>query len=472
MKAMSSFTEEEIVKFISENNIKILSLCHIPEDGRLKTLSFSATDQKRTQEILQMGERVDGSNLFRFIEADRSDIYIMPRLDRVFINPFSNVPTLNILCDYLDENGKPLDTAPKNVLARAERKLRASSTVDLRVLAELEFYLVIKQNAEMLFPSEPDKNYHESAPLTRFEDLRSEVMITLTNIGVATKYGHSEVGRLWSKDGTLMEQQEIEFMPQSLTNMAETIPIAKWVVRNICAKHGVSVSFSPKVSMDHAGNGMHIHLCAIKNGKNITASPEGTPSLGAQKIIGGLLKFAPSLSAFGNPTPVSYLRFIARKESPMYICWSARDRLALIRIPLWWSFKKTSKGVNNCRETFEYRAPDAFADSYMLLAGIAVAANYGLEKPAESLNIARELYTGESKGKTKDLQTLPHSCSESAVNLEKHRRWYEADNVFSRKLVDKTIEVLKSFKDKNLWKNAADGHEQVEKILQHYLHYG
>ncbi|MEM3824405.1 MAG: glutamine synthetase beta-grasp domain-containing protein, partial [Candidatus Bathyarchaeia archaeon] len=141
MQGMLNFAEkEEIVNFVSEKGIKILNLCHIPEDGRLKTLSFSATDKHRVYEILEFGERVDGSSLFSFIDPGKSDVYIMPQLNRVFINPFSQIPTLNILCDYLDENGKLLEVSPKSVLVRAEEKLRSSAWVTLKALAELEFY--------------------------------------------------------------------------------------------------------------------------------------------------------------------------------------------------------------------------------------------------------------------------------------------------------------------------------------------
>jgi glutamine synthetase len=334
MEGTLHFSEkEEIVRFISEKRIRILNLCHIPEDGRLKTLSFSATDRNRVREVLEFGERVDGSNLFSFIEAGKSDIYIMPKIDRAFINPFSIIPTLSVLCDYLDEHGKPLDVAPRNVLTRAEEKLRSSNGIVLKALAELEFYIISMQESEMLFPGVSDKNYHETAPFTKFEDLRNEVLVTLANVGIATKYGHSEVGQIFGKGGIFMEQQEVEFLPQNLAEMAETIAIAKWIIRSVCVKYGVSVSFSPKVSLEHVGTGMHIHLCALKNGENIVANPNGTLSTEALKMIGGVLKFAPSLSAFGNTTPASYLRFISRKESPMHICWSARNRLALIRIP-------------------------------------------------------------------------------------------------------------------------------------------
>ncbi len=464
--------KDDIAKFIAENEFKILNLCHIPEDGRLKTLSFNATDQKKIYEILEYGERVDGSNLFSFIEPGKSDIYIKPRLDTAFINPFSKMPTLNILCEYLDENGRPLDVSPRNLLARAEEKLRSASKTVLKALVELEFYIISKPKTEMLFQGEPDKNYHESAPLTSFEDLRNETMVTLADVGIATKYGHSEVGRITCRDGTFLEQQEIELAPQNLTDLAEKITIAKWTVRNICAKHGVSVSFSPKVSIDHVGNGMHIHLCAIRNGRNIIANPDGTLSIEAKKMIGGILRFAPSLSAFGNPRPVSYLRFIARKESPMHICWSARNRLAMIRIPLWWSFRKTSEKIDAHRETFEYRAPDALANPYLLLAALTVAVNYGLKNPEEALKMTEELHIEGSVSEGRPLRVLPQSCNESAQNLEKDRQLYEADRNFPPKLIDKTVETLKSYRDRNLWKQLADKPDEINNLLRQYLHQG
>jgi len=469
---LSFADKEEIVRFISENHIKILNLCHIPEDGRLKTLSFTATNKKKIHEILESGERVDGSNLFSFIDPTESDISIMPKLDRAFSNPFSTMPTLNILCEYLDENGKPLDIAPRNVLARAEEKLASSNGVVLKTLTELEFYIVSSRKTELLFPGAPDKNYHESAPFTNFEDLRNEALTTLTNVGVSIKYGHSEVGRILQKDDTLMEQQEIEFEPQNLADMAETIAIAKWTIRNVCAKHGVSTSFSPKVALEHVGSGMHIHLCGLRNGRNINANEDGSLSVEAQKMIGGILKLAPSLSAFGNPTPVSYLRFIARKESPMHISWGARNRLVLIRIPLWSNVGKKNREQDDFKETFEYRAPDALANTYLLFAGLALAANYGLKNPKEALKIAQELHIEEAAGRHKPLSVLPSSCSESARNLEKDREFYEADGVFPKKLVDKTIEALKSHRDKNLWKELADKPDEIEKVLSQYLHHG
>ena len=466
-----STSKEGILHFIAENDVKILNLCHIPQDGRLKTLSFDATNHGKINETLEGGERVDGSSLFSFLEPGKSDIFIEPRPDTAFINPFSKTLTLNVLCNYLDAEGNPLQSAPQSVLVRAEKKLLGSSGITLKALAELEFYVISKRLGEPLFPANPDSNYHESSPFTRFEDLRNEIISTLSGIGITVKYGHSEVGQLADDDCEFFEQQEIELSPQNLTRMAESVAVSKWAIRNVCAKHEVSVSFAPKISLEHAGTGMHIHLCAVKGHKNIVADQHRSLSGEAQKIIGGTLKFAPSLCAFANPTPVSYMRFIARKESPIHICWSYRNRLALVRIPLWPRVKEEMRRKNECGETFEYRGSDALANPYLLFAGLALAADYGLTNPQEALRISEHLRVdGGDRGQR--LKTLPFSCSDSARNLERDRQFYEADNVFPRKLIDKTIESLKSYEDGNLWQELKDKPDEADKMLKQYRHFG
>ena len=464
--------KEDVTRFIAEKNVKLLNFCHIPEDGRLKTLSFAASNENHVLEILEYGERVDGSSLFSFIDPHKSDIYVIPRLESAFMNPFTAVPTLSMLCEYLDQDGKPLAVAPENTLKRAEERLRNSADVALKALAELEFFIMAKPEAEPLFHSMPDRHYHESAPFSKFEHVRNEILVTLADIGIETKYGHSEVGRLIGKDGMVMEQHEIEFTPQRLVDMAEAVAVSKWVMRNVCMKYGVSVTFSPKISLEHAGNGMHIHLCGLKSEKNIIEDAKGKLSVEAKEMIGGILKFAPSLAAFGNPTPVSYLRFLASKESPMNISWGARNRLALIRIPLWWSFGKADRKEDPCRRTFEYRAPDTTANAYLLLAGITLAVEHGLTNNKESLKIAEDLHLEEGSGKTKHLKRLPTSCKESADNLKKDRAYYEAEDVFPRSVIDMTVKKLKSYEDGDLAQALKDEPEKIEKLMQAYLHYG
>jgi glutamine synthetase len=472
---MQGRVEDQYIAQIQAKGVKIVNLCHIPDDGRLKTLSFTVKTRNRLKEILERGERVDGSSLFPYINPDRSDVYILPRPESAFIDPFSSLPALNLLCDYFNEDGKPLKTAPQNILRRAEEKLASSTSIVLNSLVELEFYVIQKQETfsdpSGMTDSAQPKNYQESTPIAKFGDLRNEAMVTLEDLGFPMKYGHAEVGRFYSKHDDLMEQQEIEFLPQGLGRMAETITIAKWVVRNICEQHGAYVSFSPKPALEHAGNGMHIHLCALRGNRNVISDSEGTLTREARQIIGGMLKFSPSLAAFGNTIPVSYLRFLSRSESPMHICWEAKNRLALIRIPLWWRFEKSFRESENSRRTFEYRGPDPSANSYLLFAGIAVAARYGLNNPEEALKIAHDSNTGD-KTALSGHQLLPLSCGEAADNLRRDRNYYEADGIFPTAVIESTLKKLESYRDRQLRNTLASKPENIESLLLRYLYYG
>jgi len=254
--------------------------------------------------------------------------------------------------------------------------------------------------------------------------------------------------------------------------MAETVTIAKWIIRNTCTRHGAYVSFSPKPALEHAGNGLHIHVYGLKKDKNIITDFKGNLTIEAKQMIGGILEFAPSLTAFGNTTPVSYLRFISRKESPEYICWGTRNRLALIRIPLWWSFRKDIKGTGSHARTFEFRAPDPSANTYLLLAGIALAVEYGLKNPKKAVKIAEDLNAEKIVKRNRKHKVLPLSCSESAKNLKRDRSYYEADSVFPKRVTDGIIIKLESYKDGNLQKKLANNPEKIEELLLHYLNCG
>ncbi len=472
MNDLPSFsTDEDALDYIKAKSVRIVNLCHIPEDGRIKTLTFSADDTEHIRDVLENGERVDGSNLFSFLEPGRSDIYIRPSIRRAFINPFAILPTLNIMCSYFNDNGELFELSPQSVLARAEEKLMRETGIALEALAELEFYVLAKPDVENLFPAEPDRNYHESTPFSKFEEVRNRILAVLSAVGITTKYGHAEVGRIVTPE-FLAEQQEIELNLQPLNRTAENISITKWIIRNSCAQYGVSVSFSPKINTDHMGTGMHMHLRLVKDEKNITSDAQGTLSRRALEAIGGILKFAPSLPAFGNPAPVSYLRFSAHKESPMQICWGERNRMSLIRIPLWGISRNKIKHKNVERATFEYRASDAFANPFLLLAGLTTAVNYGIENADEALELCKKLHVEIGTTAVRVRKDLPLSCAESADNLRKDRKLYESYGVFPPRLVEKTIENLKDYSDKDLWKRLVRRPKETSEILKRYLHYG
>jgi len=459
-KPAEEFTKEDIVKFVKDKDIKILNLCHVAEDGRLKTLSFVISDEKYLTQILERGERVDGSSLFSYIDVSESDIFVLPIYRTAFINPFNAIPTLNILCESFDRNRKPLEFSPRNILRKAEKKLLNKTGVTLEALPELEFYVIFKREKEPLYPGVPQKNYHESAPFVKCEALRNEVMTTLGKCGVPVKYSHAEVG-LIPTDEFVMEQHEIEFLPQPFEVMADTLTIAKWIIRNIGAKYGVTISFAPKLMVGHAGNGMHVHICGLKNGKSMMTEANGELTKEAKRMIGGILNFAPSLTAFGNTVPISYLRLVPHQEAPTYLCWGYRNRSALVRIPL-------------LKQTLEFRSPDASANIYLLLAGVAVAVEYGLTND-RILKLADDLYVDtnvyDDKKVQAKLKELPGSCYESAEYLEKDKPLYEKENVFPREVLDGTVQKLKNYEDEKLGETLKDV-DKANEFMKRYLHCG
>lgn len=100
-KPASEFTKADIVSYIKENDIRMVNFMYPAADGRLKTLNFVINNEAYLDAILTCGERVDGSSLFPFIEAGSSDLYVVPRFRTAFIDPFSELPTLSMLCSYL-----------------------------------------------------------------------------------------------------------------------------------------------------------------------------------------------------------------------------------------------------------------------------------------------------------------------------------------------------------------------------------
>ncbi len=480
-KPRQEFTRDDLVDFIVKNGINLLNFRYVGGDGRLKTLNFVVRDRRELERVLTLGERVDGSSLFRFVDPGMSDLYVVPRYRTAFVNPFSKYPAVDVLCSYFLPDGTAFGDAPEHVLAKAHRKLQADTGMTLEALGELEFYILGPKSE--LYPAEVQRGYHASAPFSKYEDLRREAMLAIAMTGGKVKYAHSEVG--FVRYGELdLEQNEIEFLPTSLEEAADQIVLARWILRMLGYRHGVNITFAPKVLVGHAGSGLHIHSRLVKDGINMIVGKEGLSKVGL-KLIGGYLKLAPSLTAFGNTIPISYLRLVPHQEAPTSICWGYRNRSALIRVPLAWNQAVEMHRVVNPEEkssyrwdihpqTVEFRAPDGSANVHLLLAGMAVAASHGLRSD-DSVRLAEELFVDKNIFKDPEamekLPRLPASCWESAELLQKQRHFYEEDGVFSPQLIDWTIQHLKSFNDKGLSEKLYRKDREIEELVRKFIHY-
>ncbi|MGD9777459.1 MAG: glutamine synthetase family protein [Methanosarcina sp.] len=488
-KPASEFTKDDIIKFVKDNGIKMLTFRYVGGDGRLKALSFIIRNEEHLDNVLSTGERVDGSSLFKYIEADSSDLYVVPKYRTAFVNPFEEIPTLDLLCSYFDKDGNPLASSAENIMKKAHAVLKEETGYELNAMAELEYYIISdKEMIDTDFPAVDQRGYHEAGPFTKFDQLRKDAMLAIAEAGGTIKYGHSEVGN-FTDDKYYYEQNEIEFETTSLEDAADRLLIGKWILRMLAAQYGVSVSYAPKITVGKAGSGLHIHMKLLKDGKTATVENGGKLTDAAKKAIVGCLDIAGSITAFGNTIPTSYLRLVPHQEAPTNICWGDRNRSALIRVPLGWS-GEASKMITIAnpnyseelkehyyKQTYEFRAADGSADIYLLLAGLCVGTRHGLQMD-NSLELADKLYINvnifkeEHKDRLAQLEHLPASCYESAQALKKQKDIFMQYDVFTEGMLDGIISNLESYNDYQLSEKLYGKNEEIRKLVDNYIHIG
>ena len=479
-KEPRDFTRPDLVKYIKAHGIKMVNFRYAAGDGRLKTLNFIINDEKYLDRILSAGERVDGSSLFKSIDAGSSDLYVMPRYRTAFVNPFSQVPAIDILCSFYTADGKPFVSAPAEILRRAEAEFKKVSGFDFHAMGELEYYVIAPKNP--LYPTGTQKGYHESYPFSKWEGLRSEAMAAIAEAGGRIKYGHSEVGFIRAEDSE-MAQQEIEFLPVPASEAADQLAVAKWMLSGIGNKYGVIISFAPKISIGHAGSGLHVHTCLLKNGRNAMIDKGGL-SDPARKLIAGFLELAGPMTAFGNTVPTSYFRLVPHQEAPINVCWGYRNRSALVRIPLGWlnasgMVRDANPGSAATQveqnQTVEFRSADGSANLHFLMAGLCVAARRGFERAGalaftDKCFVDKNIAKKEHSDLCEKLPKLPSSCWASAEALEKARGVFEARGVFTPQVIDGVIKRLKSYDDRSLSERLFGKEEEIKNLVEEYLY--
>jgi len=483
-KPAKDFTKNDLIKFIAENGIKMFNFRYVGGDGRIKTLNFPITSKAYLDMVLSSGERVDGSSLFSHIETGSSELYVIPKFRSAYVNPFTEIPTLDIFCSYFNKDGLPYAGAPENIMMKADKMFTDVTGFQFEAMGELEYYVVSPK--EDLYIGTNQKGYHESVPFAKWESIRTEALYLLSQCFSDIKYAHSEVGNFSTKTHDYV-QNELEFLPTNLEDAAQQMILAKWFLRMLGYKYGVSITYAPKISVGKAGSGMHFHTRLMKDGKNMMIDDTGKLNNNAKKAIAGYLTLAQSLTAFGNTIPTSYFRLVPHQEAPTNICWGDRNRSVLVRVPLGWSGAQNMINTNNPlenqvssslieKQTVEVRSPDGSADIYLFLAGLAVAARHGFETK-DALDFAEKTYVNvnifhdEHKHKCDALEKLPTSCWESADCLAKHADIYKKYDVFSQSIIDGTINNLKSFNDLTLRANI-NNDEELMKIVNRYLHCG
>lgn len=469
-KPREDFTREDLIKVIKEKQIKRITFHYTALDGKLKELKLPVTNCYQVERILSEGERVDGSSLFGgIVDTALSDLYVVPLYKTAFLNPFEE-GSLDFVCRYLTQDGSLFPFALDNILHKAYQFFRERTNLELYALGELEFFL-IRELDNYIYPNLKQMGYHGSAPFTKSGQILNEMLYHISRITGAVKYAHSEVGNIERVQSNLdeikekeAEQLEIEFLPTPIEDTGDNLVLGRWLIRNIAYKYNCIATFTPKIEEGIAGNALHVHTELRKNGKNIIYDKDKNLSTQAKKIIGGLCTYADSLTAFGNTVASSYFRLVPNQEAPIRICWGELNRSAMIRVPLGWlNVKNLANKLNpqqkvnfeehKCRQTVEFRTPDGSAIIHLLLAGMTMAAEWGLTNPdsiktTSRLHVTRNVF--QNKKLLNKLPSLPRSCIESSRVMFQKRSLYERENIFPRSTIEYIIKLLQGENDENL----------------------
>lgn len=287
-KPREELTREDLLKVIEEKEIERITLHYTALDGKLKELKLPITNRYQAERILADGERVDGSALFKgLVDMALSDLYVVPLYKTAFLNPFDK-NSLDFFCRYLMHDGNLAPFALDNILQKACRIFQKNTDLELHALGELEFFL-LSDRPRHIYPTPKQKGYHASAPFLKSGQILNEMVHHVTQICGPVKYAHSEVGNVESLHsdlqevkGKLGEQLEIEFLPAPVEDAVDHLVLARWLIRNIAYKHNCVATFAPKLEEGIAGNGLHIHIEMIKNGRNVMLDEEGNLSTEAR----------------------------------------------------------------------------------------------------------------------------------------------------------------------------------------------
>lgn len=441
----------DIFELVKNNDIKFIDFRF--SDYRGKWLHITHCADAVGEEELKNGVAFDGSSVPAWKEINESDMILIPQLNTAFIDPFSSLPTLVLICDVLEpKTGEGYDRDPRHTAKLAEQYLQSTGIGDAAYFGpEPEFFVFdniqfhTKSNGcgyEIDSCEGPYNNgrhyeggnmghrspikgaYFDLAPLDSGNDIRNEMIETLREVGIVPVLHHHEVAN---------SQYELGFKFSTLTSTADNIQKFKYVIHNVCDSYGKTATFMPKPIFGDNGSGMHVHQSIWKDGKPLfLGNGEAGLSELAIYYIGGIIKHARAINAFTNPSTNSYKRLVPGYEAPVLLAYSSKNRSASIRIP---------HVTNEKARRIEARFPDPVANPYLGFAAMLMAGLDGIINkihPGKADN--RDLYELPEK-ELKKIPTVARSLREALAALDKDREFLKKGGVFSDDQIDAYIKL-------------------------------
>jgi len=443
VKSVLKFAEDEGAAYV---NVRFTDLV-----GAWHHLTFPI--EELSDRSFEDGFGFDGSSLRGWASIHESDMLLIPDASRVWIDPFMSAKTLCLIADVVDpmtKEGYWLD--PRGVARRAEAYLRHTGVADTAYFGpEAEFFVFNEVrfhneaqtagfsldnpeaswnsggqngNSNLGYHIRNKEGYVPLPPLDTLQDFRSEVAGALKGVGIQVECHHHEVATAG--------QCEIDFRYSTMLGTADNLQLFKYTVRNVAHKHGKGATFMPKPLYGDNGSGMHCHQSLWKGEKPLFAG-DGYAGLSdlARWYIGGLLKHAAAVVAFAAPTTNSYKRLVPGFEAPVNLAYSARNRSAAIRIPMFSQSPKLKR--------LEFRPPDPSCNPYLAFSAMLLAGLDGIQNridPGEPLD--KDIYDLAPE-ELKAVPSLPGSLDESLKALEADHEFLLKGDVFTPQLIERWI---------------------------------
>ncbi|PIQ87381.1 MAG: type I glutamate--ammonia ligase [Candidatus Omnitrophica bacterium CG11_big_fil_rev_8_21_14_0_20_45_26] len=446
-------TPQEIKRFIEKNKIQVVDFKFNDLPGMWQHFSIPASDLTEGS-VWEEGIGFDGSSIRGFKKIQESDMILKPDPTSAVVDPIYQHPTLSLICDIYDPVTKePYTRNPRYIAKKAEEYLVKTKIANMSYWGpEAEFFIFDdvhfsqsenqahyfvdsvegswntgrSENPNLGYKPRYKEGYFPVPPHDTLQDIRSEIMLTLRKVGVPVEVHHHEV----ASGG----QCEIDIRYAPLTKMADNLLMYKYVIKNIARRHGKVATFMPKPIFKDNGSGMHVHQSLWKDSTNLFYDGKGYALISdlCKWYIGGLLKHAPALCAIIAPTTNSYKRLVPGYEAPVNLVYSARNRSAACRIPMYSSNPKAKR--------IEFRTPDPSCNPYLAFSALLMAGLDGIQNkidPGQAVD--KNLYDLSPEQK-QGIKSVPSSLDEALNNLEADHEFLLKGDVFTKDVIETWIQ--------------------------------
>ena len=453
-------TAKDVMAMASKAGAEIVDLrfCDLP--GLMQ--HFSIPIHGLTDELFEHGIGFDGSSIRGFQEIQESDMLLTLDPDSAFVDPFTEHATIVMNCFVKDPvTGEMYSRDPRYIAKKAELYLQQTGLADESFWGpECEFFIfdsvrfdqnqhegyyfidaeegVWNAGREREVNGEPNRGYKPRykegyfplAPMDHYQDLRSQMVLNLEKVGIEIEVHHHEVGTAG--------QAEIDMRYGTLLDTADKVMKYKYVVKQTAWQAGKTATFMPKPLFQDNGSGMHTHQSLWKDGENLFFDETGYAGLSdmARWYIGGLLKHAPAILAFSNPTTNSYRRLVPGYEAPINLVYSQRNRSACIRIPVFFTSPAAKR--------LEFRTPDPSCNPYLSFSAQLQAGLDGVKNKIEPPDpMDKDLYDLPPEVKA-GIKQVPGSLEEVLDALEADHDFLLEGGVFTQDVIDTWIEYKRT----------------------------